>query len=245
MLLLLVVPLVGMLTSAGVARSQSQSVEASMATSLSQSQHICGLLNRFEKAPYDSNSEQFEALIMAELDFTERNEAPKSSLVQSDRYSRKFKAFLRDQGLSDSIETMEVGKLSLYLRYFYHHVRAENGDLLSPSTLGCKRAGISRYLRMPPVNRNVDILNGGEFAAANRMLTTVARQYLKAGGRTKRYQAIADGDMAKMIEYLNRSSPQALQDEVVFTVVYYFGQHGREGLRQLTRNSCIRSQNSQ
>ena len=39
----------------------------------------------------------------------------------------------------------------------------------------CIRAGIKRYLRLPPVNRNVDILNGESFATANRMATTVAR----------------------------------------------------------------------
>lgn len=53
----------------------------------------------------------------------------------------------------------------------------------------------------------------------------------------KHYKAIELGDLAKIFAYFDRSSPVALQDEIVLAVIYYVGQRGREGLRQLNRNS--------
>jgi hypothetical protein len=49
------------------------------------------------------------------------------------------------------------------------------------------QAGINRYLSLPPVNLQIDIYNGVQFAASNRMVTTVARMYIKTGGKTKHY----------------------------------------------------------
>ena len=97
------------------------------------------------------------------MDELEQAEAPKSAAMQAARYSSKFKSFIRELKLPDDIETMAISKLCLYLRYFYREVRADDGSLLSTATLGCIRAGINRYLRLPPVNRAVDLLKGEEY----------------------------------------------------------------------------------
>jgi hypothetical protein len=137
------------------------------------SQEICAFLNRFEKEVEGLPScNDVDELIVSELDMTERKETPKTTVAHSDRYSRKFKEFLRAHLLPDDIETMPASRLNLNLRYFYHELRSDDGELLSPTTLSCARAGIQRYLTSAPINRVVDIIRGVEFISANRMLKT-------------------------------------------------------------------------
>lgn len=216
----------------------------SSASQFSQSQDICAWLNRFEKDVELPTCDDVDDLITNELDRTERNETPKASLAHSDRYSKKFQAFLCSHGCSDDVALMSNNRLNLSLRFFYHNLRADNGDLLSPSTLSCVRAGLNRYLTSPPINRVVDIVKGVEFVSANRMLKIVGNMYLKAGGKVTQYKAIHSGDLEKIFAHFDRSSPLVLQEELVFNTLYYFGQRGREGLRQLTRNSFEFRRNS-
>ena len=191
------------------------------------SQETCSLLNRFEKEVEEvSQDADLDDVIVEEMDVTERNETPQSTAAQTDRYGRKFTEFLRTHSLQGDLRTMSENKLNLYLRYFYHELRAENGSLLSPSTLATVRAGINRYLGLPPINRSIDILQGDAFAAANRMLTSVARMYLKAGGKTNHIKAIERGDLSKIFEYFDRSSA-VLQEEIYNYLLFWPARSGR------------------
>ena len=77
-------------------------------SALRSSPEICAFLNRFEK--------EIEGLPSCnELDITERNETPKTSVAHSDRYSKKFKEFLRAHLLPDDIESMPASRLNLNL----------------------------------------------------------------------------------------------------------------------------------
>jgi hypothetical protein len=124
---------------------------------------ICKFLNSFERslvASYGDDKEDMKDFIRRELDDTERRETSASCRAQSDRYSKKFKNFLRSHGLPDDIERMSEETLNLRLRFFYHGLRDEEGNLLAPSTLGCIRAALHRYLTSAPHNRTIDIING-------------------------------------------------------------------------------------
>ena len=112
-------------------------MDATSTSGAQSSQAICAFLNRFEKSLYENGEAQDESLedvIREEMDTTELAEAPRSSAEQAKRYSKKFKHFLNERGLSDDIEQMPESKLCLFLRYFYHNLRGEDGSLLSPST---------------------------------------------------------------------------------------------------------------
>jgi hypothetical protein len=99
------------------------SVNDSPSTSnVQSSQEICAFLNRLEKDIGSlSSCSDIEDLVASELDSKEKIETAKSTSAHADRFSKKFKDFA--------------------LWYFYNEVRAENGDLLSPATLSCIRAG--------------------------------------------------------------------------------------------------------
>ena len=64
---------------------------------------------------------------------------------------------------------------------------------------------------------------------------------LKCEGKdkTKHKEAVTDGDFLKMREHLtnNLDSPKGLQDKVLFDLMYFFGRRGREGLRELRKDS--------
>lgn len=184
-----------------------------------------------------SADEVLSAEVVRQLDKIEVEGVSRASVDHSKRYASKFQEFLLSKGLEDRIESCSEAELNGYLRYFYSELRGANGRYLSPSTLGCIRAGISRYLTSSPVNRSVDVIHGIAFAQANRMLRAMGTMFLRNGGRTSRYSAIEDGDMAKLRAHFDRSGPAQLQDEIIFSILYFFGNRGRETLRQLTRYS--------
>ena len=56
------------------------------------------------------------------------------------------------------------------------------------------------------------------------MLKALASRYLKEGGKEKRYNPIEESDMLKLREYFQRRSPEELQNEVIFNIIFFFGQ---------------------
>ena len=92
---------------------------------------------------------------------------------RADNYVGHFRAFLREKVLCESIENVAEETLADFLRYLYHSSRG-NGQLSSPSTLSCGKAGIHRYLIGGACERSVDILRGPAFVWAYKMTKTVA-----------------------------------------------------------------------
>ena len=157
------------------------------------------------------------------------------------RYSSQFKTFINDK-LEDTepIEDMSESKLANYLRQFYFSLRRNDGKPYKPASLICIRAGISNYLNDAPVSRVIDILHGSAFKTANNMLKSMVGFWLETGEEdilVHHYDPIEERDEAKMYEYFDRNSPSSLQDEVWYIVVSYLGMRGREGIRNLKRNS--------
>ena len=52
------------------------------------------------------------------------------------------------------------------------------------------------------------------------------KRFVSEGGSG--YPEIEQSDMKKLNEYFNRSDPVRLQDEVFFSLCYFFGFRGRE-----------------
>ena len=128
----------------------------------------------------------------AKLNELEKSGSSKSSLAQSNLYVTRFKKFLQYHRLRDDLDQLPAELLCQYLRFFYSELRNVNGQYLSPSTLGCARAGIHRYLTSAPINRKINIMNDAEFLPANRMLKVMGTLYLRNGGRTTSFMSIQD-----------------------------------------------------
>lgn len=80
------------------------------------------------------------------------------------------------------------------------------------------------------------------FMGANQVLSGVLRQLRESGqDKTQHKQPIAAGDMSKMYSsgVLSNENPLSLQRKVYVELSIHFGRRGREGLRELTKNSII------
>lgn len=103
------------------------------------------------------------------------------------------------------------------------------------------RAAIHRHLTSSPHNKNVDILNGISFKAANNMLRTMIGRWMgtkKTAGENC-YHALEKNDLVKLRNYFDRSTPEKLQQEVFFDIIYHFGFRGREWLRDLKKEDIL------
>ena len=149
-------------------------------------------------------AEDLDHAVEKEMDEVETANTPKSSSEQARRYSDRFKEFLRAHKLCDKIEQLVPQTLNRFLRFYYRNLRGKSGEYLAPSTLGCIRAGIHRYLTSAPLNRAINIIEGVEFQSANKMLRVIGALYLKTGGCTMTFPAIEPADMVKVAKYLDR-----------------------------------------
>jgi integrase len=182
--------------------------------------------------------------VLNDMNQLEEDSAPQRTLQQTKKYSERFRSFLRSKNLPSNFEEIPDRYLSQYLRYFYSELRQENGEFFSPSSLICIRAGIHRRLTSAPINRNVDILHGEHFAAANNMLRVMVGRALTkkkmTGEVSQGICAIEKEDLRLLRAYFDRSNPTCLQDEVFFNICYHFGFRGREWIRDLKKDDvCV------
>jgi hypothetical protein len=140
---------------------------------------------------------------------------------------------------------MERSNFNLYFRYWYSELKKKDGAYYCPATLICIRAAVHRHLTKAPVNRQIDILNSMQFAAANNMMRAMVGKFLKQKRLTnnenspKGCTVIEKNDLKTLSRYFDRSTPVVLQDEVFFQLCYHFGFRGREWLRDLKKEDVV------
>lgn len=85
------------------------------------------------------------------------------------------------------------------------------------------------------LKRPINIIEDDKFAQSNRMLKAMVGMWLSHGGQSKAYIAIENGDLKKITDSYDRLSGESLQNEVLFSLLYFLGARGREELRRLKR----------
>lgn len=136
-----------------------------------------------------------------------------------------------------NITPEDLGKT---LRKFYAEIKTKDGKKFAPGSLRGIRAGIHRALTSPPFNRNFNILVDKEFILANKMIDNMCKTYINARNeKPAHYPAIAEGDLFKLSSYLAKyqESPEILFHCFWFLLCYLFARRGREGFRDMTRNT--------
>ena len=109
---------------------------------------------------------------------------------------------------------------------------------LTPSALTGIRAAIHRTITSQPISRPINILKDPEFLQANKMFKVVGKSYYKKGNpKPKHKSPIKSGDMQKLKSYFSCDNPEKLVEFVWFCLCYYLGRRGREGWRELTKDS--------
>ncbi len=102
------------------------------------------------------------------------------------------------------------------------------------------RAGLNRYLRAPPLSRNLNIMTDRAFMKSNQVFVGIIKKLRREGKDTSTHKpAITPSDMHKLYETgtLSNNNPWSLVHKVFFEISLYFCRRGCEGLRELTKNS--------
>lgn len=170
-----------------------------------------------------------------------RKSAPESTNKATVWGVKKFNAWAADKGHLVDFATMTPEALSNLLRKFYAQVTGKKSQL-TPSALTGIRAAIHRFITGPPYNRDINIISGSQFTNANNVFRARCKLYYKEGNpKPKHKKAIEMGDMSKLSKYFMdfKSSPTKLLYYVWFCIAYFFARRGREGYRDMTKETFI------
>ena len=171
------------------------------------------------------------------------NEVVPNSTKRSTAWGTKvFEKWLEKRNIEIDLHQISADDLALHLKKFYAEIKKKNGELYTPSALVGIRAAIHRTLINPPYMRNINILGGENFVAANRVFDAKCKIYVARGNpKPKHKPCISETDMTKLNGYFadHANDPTKLQEFVWFGLCYYFGRRGREGWRGCTSSSFI------
>ena len=142
------------------------------------------------------------------------------------------------KGLPASFEGEAADDLATHLRQFYAEVRNKKGEKYGWSALVNLRASIQRHLTSPLYNRIIDLSKDREFTTANNMLKAQLKvNRVEGRDESVHKKAIPEGDMDHIFNRMTLSNPSDLQMRIFMDIMVHFGRRGREGLRELRRDS--------
>ncbi|CAH3188514.1 unnamed protein product, partial [Porites lobata] len=157
----------------------------------------------------NSQSSQLEEEDLQKL---EADCVPVNTKKQTSWGLKKFTQWLQKRKISCDLHTVSPTELNGILRKF--------------------------FCRGQPISRSINILKDVEFTQANKMFEVVCKSYYKRGNpKPQDKNPIEAGDMEKLNSYFSHDCPDKLQEFVWFNLCYYLGRRGREGWRELTKNS--------
>ena len=194
----------------------------------------------------EENNSQNSDLAADELDTLEASAQAQNTKRATSWGVKKFEKWCVKRNLRVDFHSVTPVKLSEILRKFYAEVKSEKGQPLTPSTLTGIRAAIHRHLTSAPVSRSVNIMQDSEFLSANKMFEAKCKLYTKdMNPKPTHKSSIAAGDMVKLRQYFSEglgtdnswADNERLLEYVWFSLCFHFGRRGREGWRELTKQS--------
>ena len=129
------------------------------------------------------------------------------------------------------------------LREFFGSVKSKQGKEYSKSSMINLRSGLNRYLTYPPNSRIINLMHNDIFQRANLVFKGRLRKNKQEGNDVSQPRSdIAPDDLAKIYDNyftpgLRNGNTEVLLHKVFFDIMYHTGRRGKEGLRNLTKNS--------
>jgi hypothetical protein len=77
----------------------------------------------------------------------------------NEKAAKALRLFLAERGEATNFEEMDAQNLNRILKTFYFDARTVTGAMYKASSLENVRHSLNRYLKQPPHNRNIDIIN--------------------------------------------------------------------------------------
>ena len=146
-----------------------------------------------------------------------------------------FTEWLAEAKHPSSFETLSAPELDIILGQFYASAKPIKSPYYSKSTYTNLRASINRHLRLPPHNRQINIMKDPEFQLSNQIYIGILKK-LRAEGKdtTKHKDAIPSAHLEQIYrKCFDISTGCGLLRKVFFEVSLHFVRRGREGLREL------------
>ena len=180
-----------------------------------------------------------------QLNEIEQKAQAKSTKKATEWGLKKFDKWCEKRAIKVDLKTIDKKELNKILRKFNAEVKTEKGQALTPSALTGIRAAIHRHLTSAPLSRNVNILQDSDFVSANKMFEAKAKLFTKEQNvKPKHKPFIEYGDMEKLNKYFMEGqnngiwrNPEKLVEYVWFSLCYHFARRGREGWRELNKQS--------
>ncbi|XP_076879189.1 uncharacterized protein KIAA1958-like [Brachyhypopomus gauderio] len=192
----------------------------------------------------DSSNEppRFVMLTDNDLDELEMQKNEINTVRQTSWALNVFTAWLKSNDIAVDFTIINKNDMNQLLRRFYGSVRNVKGELYGISSFVGLRAGLNRYLNEPPISRGWCLMKDAEFTPANNVFVGVVKKIRKSGGdRTLHHPAISPEDLAKIYQSkaLDPGTPRGLLNKVWFDIQLHFGRRGKEGNRELRRESFV------
>ena len=192
---------------------------------------------KFKMSVSDSDD---NALGSQELNELQASVVPENTKTNTAWGLNVFGSWCAKRSADIDLKTVSSDVLADVLRRFYAEVKTKKNKPMHPSSLTCLRASLHRYLTQPPINRRINIITDTEFVLANAMFQSKQKLYRKThNAKPKHKKPIEVGDMRKLSAYFraNISRAEVNQEFTWFNLCYYFGRRGREGWRDVSKNT--------
>ena len=194
---------------------------------------------------------RFAHMSQEEIDRKRLQTTPVNTVKANLKAAKIFRDYLIEKGsLSHGEPALQVGELTFenlpaeelndLLKQFYFNARTVSGQKYKTSSLENFRHSLNRYLKSPPISRDIDIVKDPEFRMANECFKAAMRD-LKAEGKgvIDHHSLIKKSDLNKIYQNLNTESPLELFKKVQFDIRFYFFRRGIENMAEMTKETFV------
>ena len=163
----------------------------------------------------------------------------KSTQRATDGFVNQFSKFLQVKSYP-KVEDLEGIDLNQILYEYYVSLQSQKEEEYAVQTLKCICAGLNRHFRK---TLGVDIAKDAMFVKANEMFKAIKVESKKKGkGSKNSIPPISQIDLKRIAEYfaldhVTTPNPKRLQQNIVFYIIYFFCQRGRENLYDMKKNT--------